>query len=38
VLVRRFVDDADLNQLVQAWVDGVANQRMHGTTRERHDG
>jgi transposase len=31
----RFVDDADLNQLVQAWVDGVANQRMHGTTRER---
>ena len=31
----RFVDDADLNRLAQAWVDGVANQRVHGTTHER---
>ncbi len=31
----QFVDDADLNRLVQAWVDGVANQRIHGTTHER---
>jgi Mu transposase, C-terminal domain len=31
----RFVDDADLNRLAQAWVDGIANQRMHGTTHER---
>src|SRR6185312_559554 len=28
----RFVDDADLNRQVQAWVDGVAHQRVHGTT------
>ena len=28
----RFVDDADLNRQVQAWVDGVAHQRQHGTT------
>jgi transposase len=31
----RFFDDGDLNRLVQTWVDGVANQRVHGTTHER---
>src|SRR5919108_48352 len=31
----RFVDDADLNRQAQAWVDAVANVRVHGTTRER---
>jgi transposase len=31
----RFVDDADLQRQAQAWVDGVANQRIHGTTKAR---
>ena len=31
----RFTDDADLNRQARAWVDGVANVRTHGTTRER---
>jgi transposase len=31
----RFTDDEDLNQQVQAWLDGVANVRLHGTTHER---
>jgi transposase len=31
----RFVDEADLNRQVQAWVDAVAHQRLHGTTREQ---
>ena len=31
----RFVDDSDLNRLVQTWIDGVANQRVHGTIHER---
>lgn len=31
----RFVDEADLNRQAQAWVDGIANVRLHGTTHER---
>jgi len=31
----RFMDDADLQRQAEAWVDGVANQRVHGTTRLR---
>jgi transposase len=31
----RFVDEVDLNQQAQAWVDGVAHARIHGTTHER---
>lgn len=31
----RFEDDLDLNRQAQAWVDGIANVRIHGTTRER---
>jgi transposase len=31
----RFVDDADLQRQAQTWVDGVANQRIHGTTKAR---
>ena len=32
---RTFVNDADLNQQRQQWLDDVANVRRHGTTRER---
>jgi transposase len=32
---RTFLHDADLDQQRQAWLDGVANVRLHGTTRER---
>jgi hypothetical protein len=31
----RFTDLADLNRQAQAWVDGVAHLRVHGTTHER---
>jgi transposase len=31
----RFTDTTDLNQQAQAWTDGVANVRVHGTTHER---
>jgi len=31
----RFVDLADLNRQVEAWVAGVAHQRIHGTTARR---
>jgi transposase len=31
----RFVDEAGLNEQARAWVAGVANQRIHGTTYER---
>lgn len=31
----RFVDLADLNRQVQAWLDTEANMRVHGTTKER---
>jgi hypothetical protein len=31
----RFTDLAELNQQAQAWLDGVANVRVHGTTHER---
>ena len=31
----RFTDEADLNGQAAAWVDGVANVRVHGTTHER---
>jgi transposase len=31
----RFTDDEDLNNQAAAWTDGVANQRIHGTTGER---
>lgn len=31
----RFVDDPDLSRQVEAWIDGVANLRIHGTTNER---
>lgn len=31
----RFTDDADLNQHAHAWCDGVAQQRIHGTTKAR---
>ena len=31
----RFADLADLNAQAQAWAEGVANARLHGTTRER---
>ena len=27
-----FGDDADLNRQAQAWCDGIANERVHGTT------
>jgi transposase len=32
---RTFVHDADLDQQRQAWLDHVANVRVHGTTQER---
>jgi hypothetical protein len=32
---RTFLHDADLDQQRQAWLDRVANVRVHGTTRER---
>ncbi|MFO7767682.1 MAG: IS21 family transposase [bacterium] len=32
---RSFTDLADLNHQLQAWLDTVANVRVHGTTRER---
>jgi len=32
---RTFLHDADLDQQRQRWLDGVANVRLHGTTRER---
>lgn len=32
---REFVGDDDLNAQVFAWLDGTANQRVHGTTHER---
>jgi transposase len=32
---RTFLHDADLDQQRQAWLDRVANVRLHGTTRER---
>jgi transposase len=31
----RFVDLVDLNRQAQAWVEGVAHERVHGTTHER---
>lgn len=31
----QFVDDADLNRQARSWLDHIANQRVHGTTRER---
>lgn len=31
----QFVDDADLNRQARAWLDHVANVRLHGTTREK---
>ena len=31
----RFSDDDDLNRQALAWCDGVANEREHGTTRQR---
>jgi transposase len=31
----RFVDDADLNRRARAWLDEVADARLHGTTHER---
>ena len=31
----RFVDEAGLNEQARAWVAGVANRRIHGTTHER---
>src|SRR5215212_3182862 len=31
----RFTDLPDLNQQARAWVDGVADPRVHGTTHER---
>jgi transposase len=31
----RFTDDADLNRHAQAWCEGVAQARIHGTTRAR---
>jgi transposase len=31
----RFADDAELNRQAQAWLEGVANVRVHGTTHER---
>lgn len=31
----KFVDDADLNRQARAWLDHVANIRIHGTTREK---
>jgi transposase len=30
-----FTDDADLNAQARTWIDGVAHERVHGTTRER---
>ena len=32
---RTFVNDADLNEQADRWVEGTANVRLHGTTRER---
>ena len=32
---RTFVNDADLNEQAQRWLDGTANVRRHGTTGER---
>ena len=32
---RTFLHDADLDQQRQVWLDRVANERLHGTTRER---
>ncbi len=32
---RAFVNDADLNEQAQRWLDGTANVRLHGTTGER---
>jgi transposase len=32
---RTFLHDADLDQQRQAWLDRVANVRVHGTTRVR---
>src|SRR5690606_9172707 len=32
---REFTDLADLNQQLDAWLDAVANVRVHGTTKER---
>jgi hypothetical protein len=31
---REFLGDGDLNAQALRWLDGVANQRVHGTTRE----
>jgi transposase len=31
----RFTDEADLNHQVQAWIESVAHQRVHGTTGEQ---
>ena len=31
----RFTDDADLNRHAQAWCDGIAQDRIHGTTKAR---
>ena len=32
---RQFVNDADLNEQAERWLEGTANVRWHGTTRER---
>ena len=32
---REFINDADLNEQAERWVEGTANVRLHGTTRER---
>ncbi len=32
---REFINDADLNAQAERWVEGTANVRLHGTTRER---
>ena len=32
---RTFINDADLNEQADRWVEGTANVRVHGTTRER---
>ena len=32
---RTFINDADLNEQADRWVEGTANVRLHGTTRER---
>ncbi len=32
---RTFINDADLNEQAERWVEGTANVRLHGTTDER---